>query len=245
MVAFKSFADELQEKWRKGSREYYGQVMEHLCRPMSSGIFGEHARRVVAREYALSALQEPNEISLELELKLVGHLYSGESEAYAPTDEQWIRERNREVGARVHAWKRLLDALDPNWDVNDAPPWRPSLPRGVRSVEGFAPEYIEDPELRAQYEAAVEEHRRRWKTYSMQNKIHKWARRFPQHQEDAIITAYSRPPHDMAEMERQLKKCVADEQTRAAILNAVTNNIEKEHKNNLQRKLAPDMQGRP
>jgi len=81
----------------------------------------------------------------------------------APKGEKWAQIRKKDVEVRLHAWKRLVNAIDPTWDANDVPlvnvmpPLAAGPPGGV--APGVAPEAIKDPKLRAQYEAAIEKNR--------------------------------------------------------------------------------------
>jgi hypothetical protein len=91
----------------------------------------------------------------------------------------------------------------------------------------MAPEHIDDPKLRAEYDAAIEENRRKAQRYSEQYSLRQWLKRFPKTAEEYIIRAYSKPPFDVGELKGFLETYLDDEETRARILDAVTKNAEK------------------
>lgn len=225
---FEKFADEMQSKWVRKNKRYYADLMLHLCYPLSSGIFWDEQQYVLARKYALSALKEPNEISLETELKLLGHVMTHMVTPYAPKGQKWAQLRKKDVEVRFHAWKRLTNAVDPNWDPNDVPFLNISA-TGIRP--GIVPK---DPDLRAEYDAAIEKMReiekdtqkREWN--SKQYRLRKLQKRFAPTAERYIVRAYSKLPFNLEELKQYLEKYVTNKKTRARILDAVKKNMEKQ-----------------
>lgn len=146
----------------------------------------------------------------------------------APKEQEWAQQRKKDVEVRFHAWKRLIDSIDPKWDPNDkfvrnvAPPLETGLPSGV------VPEAIKDPKLRAEYEEAIDNNRQKAEKYLEQSRLRDWLKRFPKRAEEYIIQAYSKPPFAVEELKQYLDKYVADTKTKARILDAVTKNMEKE-----------------
>jgi hypothetical protein len=225
---YEKFADEIQTKWNRRNKEYYARLMLEVCGPLSSGRFNDERQYDVARRYALSALSEPNEIPLEVELELTGHIMTDTVTPRAPKGQDWAQRRKKDVEIRLHAWKRLIDSIDPNWDPNDLPVSNlvPPLVTGLPS--GVAPEAIKDAKLRAEYEAAIEKNRQKAERYSQQYRLRMWLKRFPARAEEYIITAYSKPPFNVEELKQYFEKYSIDEKTRARILDAVTKNMQEQ-----------------
>jgi hypothetical protein len=146
----------------------------------------------------------------------------------APMGQEWTQQRKEDIQIRLHAWKRLTDAIDPTWDPNDLPLLNVPLPSGAEGMTGMSPKDINDPALRAKYEAAIEKNKQKAEKYSEQSKLRDWLKRFPKRAEEYIIQAYSKPPFDVEELKQYLDKYIADTKTKARILDAVTKNIEKE-----------------
>jgi hypothetical protein len=225
------FADELQAKWNRINEESYADSILAVCGNLSSGRFNDERQYNLARKLAILALTDPNEIPLETQLKLVGHVMTDMITPSAPKGQEWARKRRKDLEVRLHAWKRLTKAIDPNWDPNDMPLATVPLPIGVSGITGMAPEHIKNPKLRAEYEAAIEQNRQKAKKYAEQYTLRKWLRRFPHTAEEYIVRAYSKAPFDLAELKQSLEMYITDEKTRDRILGAVTKNVNKRTKN--------------
>jgi len=223
---YKKSADQIQDKWKKKNKEYYARLMWELCKPLSSGRFNNERQYDVARRYALSALAEPNEIPLEIELELIGHVMTDMITPRSPKGQDWVQRRMKDVEVRLHAWKRLTDTVDPNWDPNDMPFINVPLPQGVEGISGMAPNNIKNLKLRAEYEAAIEKNKQKAKRYSEQYGLRKWLKRFPPKAERYIVRAYSKPPFNVEELKRYLDNYIVDEKTKTRILNAVTKDMQ-------------------
>jgi hypothetical protein len=227
---FERFADALQDKWRLKNREHYARLMLEVCGPLSSGKFRDDRRYEVARRYALSALDKPQELSLETELELTGHVLTLMIGPNAPQGQDWERRRRKDVEIRLHAWRRLLDSIDPDWDPDEellgpnaiAPPAETGLPGGVD------PQAIADPALRAEYERAIEANRQKLERYNEQYQLRKWLRRYPKQAEEYTVQAYSVAPHNQQELTKYLDHYRLDEETKARMLEAVAKNIERQ-----------------
>jgi len=203
-------------------------LMLQICGPISSGRFNTDNRSNIARKYALSALADPNKILLDTELELIGHVMTPMVTRRAPMDQEWAQQRREDVQVRLHAWKRLLDAIDPNWDPNEEL-WSPNTVGALMGLpSGIAPEGVKDPKVRAEYEAALQKNQDNIERHTKQTRLRDWLKSFPKRAEEYTIQAYSKPPFDVEELKRYLDKYIADTKTKAKILDTVTNNMQKE-----------------
>lgn len=226
---YEKFANEIQNKWNKKSKENYARLMLEVCGPLNSRYFNDDRRKAhLAREYALSVLETPDAIPLEIELKLTGYVMSDMCTPYAPKGEDLAQRRKKDVQIRVHAWKRLLDAIDPNWDPNDKPFRNVAPPTETGLRHGTSPKVIKNQEMRAIYEKAIERNRLKSVRYLEQSRLRDWLKRFPKRAEAYIIQAYSKPPFNLEELKQYLEKYIADRKTRARIIDTVTKNMEKQ-----------------
>ena len=228
LTEYEKFADEILKKWNQRNKEYYARLMLEVCGPLSSGRFNDERQYDVARRYALSALSEPNEIPLEVELELTGHIMTDTVTPRAPKGQDWAERRKKDVEIRLHAWRRLVGSIDPNWDPNDLPVINLVPPLATGLPSGVAPEAIKDPKLRTEYEAAIEKNRQKAERYSQQYRLRMWLKRFPKRAEEYIIQAYSKPPFNVEELKRYFEKYSIDEKTPARILDAVTKNMQEQ-----------------
>jgi len=232
---YEKFADEIQKKWRQGTKQNYANLMLEICKPLSSGNFRSNRRHELARRYALSALEKPEEIRIEMELELTGHAVTLMYTPDSPKGEDFAQRRKKDIEVRLHAWNRLTGAIDPSWDPNDVPFINVPLPPGVEGISGMSPDAIEDPQRRAEYEAAIERNKRKAERYNEQYRLRNWLKRFPKRAEEYIILAYSEPPFNLEELKQYLAKYIADQKTKASILNAVTKNMEAQAERELKK----------
>jgi hypothetical protein len=224
---YEKFADAIQKKWSRQNKEYYARLMLEVCGPPSSGTFADDRRYDVARRYALSVLEKSEEISIEMELKLTGHVVTLMYTPNSPKGEDFAQRRKKDVEIRLHAWKRLFDTIDPNWDPNE----ELRSPNAVATSMGFpgtiAPEAIKDPKLRAEYEAAMQKNREDIERYTKQYRLRDWLKSYPKSRERDIVLMYSEPPFNLEELNQYLETYIADEKTRSRIVDAVKENMEK------------------
>lgn len=227
---YEKFAGGIQSKWSPRNKEHYARLMLEVCGPLSSGRFNEKRQFVIARKYALLGLKDANEIPLTLELELIRHVRSDMVTPRAPKGQKWEQLRKKDVQKRLHAWKRVIDAIDPNWDPNDTPFINVPPPPGAGGEAGGDPRYIRDPKLRAEYEAAIEKNRQKAQKNSEQRRLRDWLKWFRPKVEKYIVRAYSKPPFNSEELKQYLKDYIADEKTKARIVNTVTKNMGKQTK---------------
>ena len=225
---YEKFADEIQTKWRDRNKEYNARLILRICGPLSSGTFADDRRYDLARKYALSVLADANDIPLETELQLTGHVMTSKYTRNAPKGEDLAQRRKKDVEIRLHAWRRLIDAIDPNWDPNERLRLQVEPPAATGLSPGVAPEAIKEPTLRAEYEAAIERNRQKIERHTKQYRLHDWLKSYPKRAEGYIVQMYSQPPFNLEELKQYLGRYAVDEKTRARILAAVTNNMEKQ-----------------
>lgn len=225
LKAYEELADKIDKTWREKDRTSYALAMMNVCEPLSSGTFKEPGHYELARKYALSALAAPDEIPLIIELELIGHVTTVRIGSDVSKGEQFSKERKENVAIRLHAWKRLMQAVDPNWDPDEvlfvdnvAPPAGTGMPAGVE------PEAIKDADLRKEYETLIEENRKKIEKYREQYELSKWLKRFPRRIEEEIIQAYSDPPLNVEELRAMLHEHLSDKEVTHRIVNAVEKN---------------------
>ncbi|MCH8120532.1 MAG: hypothetical protein IIC00_12480 [Planctomycetes bacterium] len=228
LKSYENFADEIQSKWSRRNKEHYARLMLEICGPLSSGDFKGNRPYTLARKYALSVLERPDAVPLTLELELTGHVMTLMCTPYAPEGADFAQRRKKDVQIRFHAWKRLIDAIDPKWNPNDKPFRNVAPPTETGLPPGISPEVIKNQELRAIYEKAIERNRLKSVRYLEQSRLRDWLKRFPKRAEAYIIQAYSKPPFNLQELKQYLDKYIANKKTKDKILDAVKKNMEKQ-----------------
>jgi hypothetical protein len=222
--AYERFADGIVQKWRARAREFYGRLIDAICEPLLSGKFYGDRQYVLARNYALSALEEPDSISLGLEFELTGDLRILAYGLEAPTGDDFAQKRAEDTALRLHAWRRLLEAIDPDWDPNDMPKGNIAPPAATGLPAGIAAEAIQDTILRAEYERAIRANAEKARKYLEQYDYRFWLKVIPS-RENMIIAQYSRPPFATEQLRRMLEDQIPDQEAKGRILKAVEKNI--------------------
>jgi len=226
--AYEGFADRIAQKWRGRNREYHARLMLEICRPLSSGTFSEKRRYLLARKYALSALEEPDSISLKLELELTGQVVIIFAGPDAPIGDDFTVKRAENAAIRLHAWRRLLEAIDPNWDPNEKT-WGGNVPPPPATglSPGVDPAAIQDSALRAEYEEAIRINRQKIEERTKQYKYRQYLEWFQNSAEENIIQEYSHPPYAIDELRKMLDNELPDQSAKAGIMEVVEKNMQE------------------
>lgn len=182
----------------------------------------------LAREYALMALRDVNDISLETELALVGQVTSDMIPGHTRKTGEWMQHRATDVRARLHAWRRIENAIDKDWDPNEfgylVPP---TPPPSIPWVTSNPPEAIKDPTIRAEYETALKEYSQKVEYHNRQRQLRRTRKRFMAQASGYIVGAYSVLPFDLNQLKSLLDEYNMDPDIARGITDAVKEANEK------------------
>ncbi|HSR68203.1 MAG TPA: hypothetical protein VLU25_09695 [Acidobacteriota bacterium] len=208
-------------KWEALGGPWYGHLMLRAVQRLATDEFDESEKvKPLAMELARRALRRPGNLCIEDQVDLTLSLQMSLIKPWRQED--WVQKRGSDARLWLETWKRLDEVIDPDWVPektywNMAPPGMPSATQ---------PEDIEDPGLRAKFEAALAENERKaqrnseqMRTRRLMKSFHPWAKRY-------LTKLYSHPPYAVDELEQLLKEYVADEQARSEILSSVTSAME-------------------
>ena len=237
ITSLENLAKEIQNKWSQSDKQAYGSLMVHMLRSWrtASKRVGKEPSEKLIREYAEQVLStydpnKPDNISIESEFDLVSFLY--EQYEYSKgklANQEWNKNRRKGTERWSHAWQRLEDAIDENWDPNDIPEANVSPPKGIGipGIPGMSPELIKDPVLRAEYEKAIERNHEKVKIHNEQIKLRNTKKMYSRIVEKYLVQTYSIPPFANDELRKYLEKFKIDKETQTRIIEAVTKNMEK------------------
>ncbi len=238
--ALANLVEEIQNKWSKKDKRMYGALMVNTLHSWESAYrrADKKAPMNLIRQYATQVLStydpnKPDNISIESEFDLISILY--EQYEYSKgnlADQEWIKNRRKGTERFFRAWQRLENAIDEDWDPNDIPELNVSPPKGIGipGIPGMSPELIKDPVLRAEYENAIEENRKKIKIRNEQLKLRNIKKMYFRIVEKYMIGTYSLTPYANDELKQYLEKYKIDEKTKARIVETITKNIEKQTK---------------
>jgi len=216
-----ALANQLEAKWRGLDWNSYARVMQYVCSEISNRGLNSPRVREQSEHFARIALSHSAMFSWEHQADLVGALGYQRSSAI---DVVWLRERREKAEFWLKAWQRLEKQTDPSFDINDRkslPAMRVSPPYETGLRAGTPPSEIKDPRLRAQYEAAIADNKRKSQRVNEQFPLLLYGPSFRSGAERWLIQAYSQPPSRPAELQRYLKIYLQDDKTRQRILKEV------------------------
>lgn len=231
---YEKLATEIEKKWYKKNRAYYARLMHAICGSLNSGP-QKKWQYELERKYALLALENPDEITLATELSLTGYLVTNTFGSSTPKGEEFAKRREQDIAVRLHAWKRLIGAIDPNWSP-DALNIAALEVANMGFIQGMDSKSIKDAALRKKFETAVQCRKQESKNSITQGRLHRQLKAFPKSVEKYIIQRYSHPPFNIAELKKMLDG-FPDEKAKARMLSAVAKNIQKKQQEQNENKI--------
>jgi hypothetical protein len=226
--AFEELADSLDCKWQREDPHCHARVMTAISGALASGRFPDQRQYKLARRYALSALRDPDKITLDRELSLIGWVWTRRR---GMEDRVFQENRRLDTHLWLHAWKRLTAAAIPNWNIEEASKGvfvHVLPPNGA--PPGTPPEMIKDQAVRAEYEKMILENDRKKAAIAEQWRIQNSLKTFPANAEAYLISAYSEAPHDLKELQLALDSYLSDGDAKSRIVQAVTKNMKQQEK---------------
>jgi len=251
--ALEKLAVELEKKWFVKDKEGYGYMMQQLCGTFSSYDFENDRQYELAKQYAVLALekshtlQENNKIPIEAELQLLMYVQSVQmcTEYFRALShsEDWPDLRVKKTKLYFRSWDRLVKAIDKKWDPNDPSIIFPRPPDGVKQwVIGMSPEQISDPNLRAEYEAALKVFWQKKKRHIEQRHLRRLQKEYLPILQKHLLRLYSGPAFDSKKLQTEalqhdLEKHVKDKGVREIIYDGIRKELFEESKPKTQEKL--------
>ncbi len=221
-----SLANQLEAKWRRLDWNSYARIMTYVCSEIANHGLNNERVRDQREHFARVALSHSSMYLWEYESDLVGSLGY---QRYSANVNAWLRERREKTELWLHALRRLEKQTDPSFDINDRkslPAMRVSPPYETGLPAGSPPSAIKDARLRAKYEAAIDDNKRKFQKVEEQLPLLLHGPSFKKRAERWLIQAYSQPPDRTAELKHYLNSYVRDNNIRQRILSEVGKNSE-------------------
>ncbi len=227
---FEKFADEIESKWSKKNKNYYGYSMIEVCRLFQYNLY-DATWKMLCRKYALIALNHRDALPVERAFTLTDLVAIPTRGLGAVKGKDYAKCRRENTEVELHMWKRLIDAIAPSWDRDEIFTSHPPCPTGETYngliTPGMSPENYVDPEIRAKYAETLEQYKKRRKWHSEQRKLRDMLKKRSGRAPEYISKLYSLPPFDMEELQDLLDKYIENESTRLKIIETVRKNIEE------------------
>lgn len=204
LARYEKFAEEVDAKWRGRDRKHYGRLMLSIFWPLASGSFSDKRQHDLALKYALSILETPNDIDLDVEVPLVEFLalpVTGDQESRGP---DWTATRLKYLRLRLHAWQRLLDAVDPAWDASDLQTVRRELEADATDSVARSREIATDHAARKKHNQEMQALQERFARSEKQWRVREALQSFSITMPGRIAEEYSTWPYDFSQLETEL-----------------------------------------
>ena len=210
--------DRKSQKWRNEDYSSFIVYMSKACSLLSSYDVGDMSKRAsLLSGYAISALTSGN-LPIKDQILFVEFLMF---DPLKIDEVPWRSLREQKARLWLATRRRVAGSVDPAFDINDFPLLNVPAPAGSRMPAGSPPESIKDPKLRAEYDAAIAANSVKAQHYNEQYWLKRNAPRFYEETERYLENAYSRPPVDLAQLERLLSQYIDDNGLREKILEKV------------------------
>jgi hypothetical protein len=220
IVSAKRFVDSIDEEWVKENRNDYAELMKEICDDLSRlPLWGNKLPdNALIREYALKALDKPDEIFILLELDLIGYLQP-------PLDikarEAFAEERKENTAKRLHCLKRWMDSIDPSWINGKAREKLLPYPREVYDSTGqLMLQSITDPDLMRKCKEITKHNAQIIKIDNEQSLLRQEKDRFMDEMK-RIVEYYSLVPYNTEELKELLNEYDIDKKMASEMLNTV------------------------
>lgn len=218
-----ALANQLETKWR-GDWPKYANIIMYVCSEILNRGINDSKVREASNHFAYLALSHSTQFKWEDEALIVGVLGY---KRWTLDDRTWLRERSKKTELWLHAWQRLEKETDTTFDVNDRknqPAMRVYPPLETGMPAGTPPAAIKDVRLRAKYETAIADNRRKSEKLGQQMSLRLHGPSFKSRAERWLVQAYSQAPGRSAELNRYLNVYIRDIKTRRRILSEVHKN---------------------
>jgi hypothetical protein len=205
--------------------EAYVRDMLTIVDELTSCDFGDRPLQdALCQQMVFDCLTMADRISVDSEFRLVSQLRLGPSrnldaDGQKVSGSKWQALRSQIMGHRLRLWYRINSIIDPQWNPDDSPMMNVAVPGGMYP-SGVAPESIREPEIRKQYEAALEANRKKAEKHLEQRSARDMRDRYLPSLKAAITDAYSMGPvtaDDLDVLKAYLRINVSDKKLRAEL----------------------------
>ena len=214
--------DRQSAKWQKKDRGSFILYMSKACSLLSSYDIGDISRRAsLLSQYAMGVLAS-GDLSIKDQVQFVEFLMF---DPLRMDEASWRDLREKKAKLWLATRRRLMESVDPTFDFADRGFINVAAPPAAGVPAGSAPESIQDPKLRSEYELAIAQNSAKARRYNDQYWLKRTSPWFYKDSERYLINAYSTPPADFAQLEQLLSQYAMDEGTRSRILDEVRKRI--------------------
>ena len=228
LSGLENLGDEIHATWGKSEdKDHYYILVDCLTRALNSADFGLQnvvKKEILARKYALFALQGGDVVPLDVRINLMSctawidgfEHRNGQTIGHA-----WTEQRADRTNLWLSAWQRLDQAISSEQELIDAHPKSPLFM--MNGIDGGL-----TPEQQTERNKANQQ-RNKWITQLTTQKIlNHMKTSYSPLAENYLTTVYSEPPYDVDELKRLLDAYISNPATKARILDQVSRNVKQQ-----------------
>lgn len=211
--------DNIARQWGANAGRNYGLLFREFLSVLTSPrIINQNSGALeLSQKYAVAALKSSEFFDLETEWFLLMYLrYPLQGKIL---DESGVQQRRERVKLWLHALHRLEREKAKNFNPNDLPALNVEPPKGVNGIAGMSPENIKDPGLRAAYERAIDENKKKVEYFNLQLKLRQNEASMIKNGIEYISTVYAQEPFGLQELDKLLDVYDVSEPLRKNIKN--------------------------
>jgi hypothetical protein len=207
--------DSDSQKWKGIDHVSYLAYMYGACGEISSYDYPDRSKQAkLLTRYSLEVL-DSGHLSLEQRIRFLEFL---SYDAPDWDEVTWRHLRFQKANLWLDTWTQFATSMDPTFDATEVPMINIDAPAGSRVPSGSSPDSVKDPKLRAEYERSLAANQARTARIVEQQYLRMNADQFYKEAENYLIHAYSKPPSNLAELERFLAEKQIDPAASARLL---------------------------
>lgn len=215
-------ARQIVERWKDRSKPLLAKLLSEICITIYSISVTDLERKygLVYDNASLGVTMVGSEnIEPRLKKRLILQVGSDLGQISDDARPEWPKRRQSTSKLFLDFLSEINYKIDPNIDWDDLPLANVGVP-GSSGTAGVAPDSINDPAIRAEYEKAIEANKRKAEYRTLQGELLDLKKTFPQEVKRYLVSAYSRPPFRESELKgllytsdlsAELKKEILDE----------------------------------
>lgn len=204
LAQYERLAEEIDAKWRGRDRRQYGRLMLGVVWPLASGRFADDRQHDLALRYILSVLETPDDVDLDVEVRLAGFLTLETNGRLETRDANWTGMRLRFLKLRIHAWQRLLSEVDPAWKAEDQDGLRQEWMSAVTADAQRSSDAADTPAAREERRFLIQGLHDKMIRWEYQYRVREMLAGFALTAANRIQAEYSTTPYNFGELEAQV-----------------------------------------
>jgi len=197
-----NLGSEIEHKWSILDGNLYAKLSLEFLSILTSNRYIDEPVIEISRNYAGQALKRADTFDLKFQWKLL--LFLGNDSSEKLLDKEQLQLRRERVEFWLHAFRRLENEKDPNFNPNDLPQLNIKPPHSVNLQAGVSPDAINDIEIRAKYEKDIVANSKKTEYYNKQHGLRQDEAFFIKKGVDYISAAYSKSADNLEELESLL-----------------------------------------